>query len=397
MSPIAVTLTDLYLSIAALTGLAILHMSLTGDDALTRRFVFGVRVTMLLFAGRALVALTGGAGFRFLVMLAAGLIPIAVLILTEGLLRRHAPRGVKILAGGGTVVFTVLAFLPSGWIDPARLWGLFAFQVSVFALCGWLVVTRDKAKLSWTENTAVVRLALSLVLFIPLIAVDFATVAIGVPVQLSAIGVLALCWLALTLGNDTEGQRASITALCVAFALALAAGGLISVTTASGRDGMIIATAIALGAILLVMIFIDARRQQAAQQSLTILQHLAKGPIDDPMTFLRGLRNFPRVEGAVIIEQEDLRDLNVPILAKAFERTPVLRRSGPKPNQAEEAEHIDHLFERFGASHILQVRDEPIQLVALAMPALAASPNAELEVDVVQRMAALIGDRKRDQ
>jgi len=97
MTPIANVLTDLYLSLAALVGLIILHMTLTRDDALTRRFRFTIRVTMLLFAGRALVVLTGGEAFRFLVMLGAGLIPLSVLLLTEGLLRRQSPHSVYYL------------------------------------------------------------------------------------------------------------------------------------------------------------------------------------------------------------------------------------------------------------------------------------------------------------
>ena len=56
-------LTDLYLSIAALIGLTILHGTLikrAADDLLVRRLVFGLRVGMMLFAGRALIVLTGG-------------------------------------------------------------------------------------------------------------------------------------------------------------------------------------------------------------------------------------------------------------------------------------------------------------------------------------------------
>ena len=69
-------LTDLYLSIAALIGLTILHGTLikrAADDLLVRRLVFGLRVGMMLFAGRALIVLTGGMGFRFMVLLAAAL------------------------------------------------------------------------------------------------------------------------------------------------------------------------------------------------------------------------------------------------------------------------------------------------------------------------------------
>ncbi len=392
MISLANVLTDLYLSLAALIGLSILHMTLSGDDPLIRRFVFGVRVTMLLFAGRALVVLTGGEAFRFLVMLAAGLIPLAVLLLTEGLLRRHAPGWAKGTVATGAVFFSVLSLFPSEWLDPLRLWVLFFFQVISFGLCGWLVVNRDKSSLSGAENVAVVRLALSILLFVPMIVVDFGTILLGVPVQISALGVLVLCWLALSLGNDTEGQRSTIVALGYSVAAALGSGMLLGTIIGAGRNGFILGIVIVLAAILLVMIAVDARRQQSARQSLTILRHLAEGPVDDPIRFLRGLQGFPKVEGAVIIEQDDLTDLRQSVLKDILNATPVLRRSDPLPSDPEHAEHVEHIFVRFAASHVLQVSKSPMRLVALSMPSLAASPHAELEVQVVQRMAALIGE-----
>lgn len=393
MIPAANVLTDLYLSAAALIGLSLLHMTLDREDPLSRRFVFGVRVTMLLFLGRALVVLTGGAAFQFLVMLAAGLIPLAVLLLTEGLLRQHAPAWAKGLGVGGVVVFSILAFLPPAWVDPLRLTGLFLFQIGIFGICGWLVVSRDKQALSGAENVAVERLALSLILFIPMIGADFGAILIGLPVQVSAIGVLTLCWLALTLGNDTEGQRATVMTFLSAVFVAFCAGGLLGTISGAGRNGWVLSIAIVLSAILLVMIAIDARRQRAAKQSLTILRHLATGPIEDPITFLQGLQGFPRVEGAAIIEADKLADLQPALLNAVFEKRPVLRKSDPAPEDENEAEYVSHLFDQFAASHILRVSRSPLRLLAIAIPALTSSPQSELEVDVVQRMASLIAER----
>ncbi len=109
-------LADLFLSLSALIGLAALHRAISARgrrEPLNRRFIGGIRITMLLFAGRALEILTGFAGFRVLVLLAAALIPVAVLVLTEGLLRRHAPRGVKYAVGAGAIIFGLAAFVPS--------------------------------------------------------------------------------------------------------------------------------------------------------------------------------------------------------------------------------------------------------------------------------------------
>ncbi len=388
-------LTDLALSLSALLGLTYLHLTLKGDDPLTRRFIFAVRVTMMLFAGRALVVLTGGAGFRFLVVLAASLIPLAVLLLTEGLLRRHAPPWLKALGASGASVFSILAIFPSDWIDPARLWGLFFFQMAIFCTCGWLVIRRDRSSLSGAENVGVDRLALSLILLVPMIFADFGFIMFGLPVQISAIGVLALCWLALTLSSDAQGQRATVITFLSMLVIALLAGGLLGVISGGGSQGIILASAVVLAAILVVMVAVDARRQQQASQSVTILRHLAKAPLDDPIAFLRGLQNLPMVDGAVIIDAEELSDLQTAVLDKIFDQSPVLRRLDPKPLDPSEADHTQHLFATYEASHILQVRAKPRRLVALSMPSLAASPHAELELDLVQRMTALIGAQQK--
>lgn len=103
----AAALADLFLSLAAVAGVAVLAGVIRARDAadpLHRRFLFALSVTAVLFAGRAALTLTGWGGFGTMVRLAAALIPIAVLIVAEGLLRRHAPRWAKILIGGGTPV-----------------------------------------------------------------------------------------------------------------------------------------------------------------------------------------------------------------------------------------------------------------------------------------------------
>ncbi len=169
----AVVLVQLYLWLAALAGLFVVHQMVAARgpwQPLNRRFLFGLRVTILLFAGRVLLLLTGIAAFRILVLLAAALIPLAVLLLTEGLLRRHAPVAFKVVIATGTVVFGIGAPWYGDSIDPARLYGLLAFQTLGFGLSGYLVLTRDRAGLGPQENRMVGRLGLSLILLVPMAA-----------------------------------------------------------------------------------------------------------------------------------------------------------------------------------------------------------------------------------
>jgi len=80
---------NLFLSLAAVAGVLILMAVISSRDPwapLNRRFLFGLRVIAMLFAGRALFVFTGVEFFRFFILLGATLIPLSVLLLAEGLL-----------------------------------------------------------------------------------------------------------------------------------------------------------------------------------------------------------------------------------------------------------------------------------------------------------------------
>lgn len=382
---------DLFLSLAALLGLGVLRKTLAYEmDALSARFLFCVRVMMLLFGGRALLVVTGGAGFRFVVLIAASLLPLAVLLLTEGLLRRHSPAWAKGTVAAGTVFFVLLSFWYTDTVDPLRLIGLLIFQVAGLCIAGWLVVTRDKAGLTVAENLMVSRLGLSLFILIPLAATDFLMVYIGIPVQLSALGVLTLVWLSVGLGRNHAGHSGPIYAVLTVILASIIAGGTIGVIGGMGKDGIILAIALVLATLLLVSIVTDAKQILGDVQSLSLLRHLARGKISDPITFLRELQNHPLVEGAAIIESQNLVDYDADILTQIFDSAPVLRRANPPALSEAANEHIAHLFERYAATHIMLAANNPRVLVALSMPGLSSSPNAELELLAVQRMASLI-------
>ncbi|WP_342070582.1 hypothetical protein [Yoonia algicola] len=395
----ATILTQLFLSCAALIGLFVLQTVLTQrdpDDPINRRFLFGVRITMLLFAGRALMILTGVEAFRVLILFAAAVIPLAVLILTEGLLRRHAPPVIKAVIGGGAVAFAVSSLWYSNSIDPARLFALLGFQMLGFLLSGWLIVTRDKASLSVNENAMVVRLGLSLILFIPLAAGDFLLLYIGLPIQFSALGVLILCWLAIGLGRPHLGHRATLMNLAVMVGAACGVGAMIAAFAGLGRDGSLLSIAAIMTTLFVVAILTDTRALRLEEQSAGLLRQLANANTDDPMTFLRDLQNHPLVEGAVVISEESLRGLQDDVLEQIFTAAPVLRRADPPQLGAVADDHIAYLFARYSATHVMLAVPRPRVLVALAMPSLGASPSAELELQVVQRMAALMAKRRAD-
>ena len=218
---------NLFLALAALAGLLILQSVITSRDPwepLNRRFILGLRVMAMLFAGRAMLIMTGIEFFRFFVLLGATLVPLSVVLLAEGLLRRHAPPWAKIWIMVGTLVFAVLSLWWSSSIDPPRLIGLLVFQFSGFLIGAWLVLTRDKTSLTVAENQTVERLALSsrrVIWVNPLLRWDgFAPKAAGIRAMLPHVSsfraghnIAALAGLAEALARpDDPGEKARLMA-----------------------------------------------------------------------------------------------------------------------------------------------------------------------------------------
>lgn len=384
---------NLFLSLAALAGLLILQAVICARDPwapLNRRFLLGLRVMAMLFAGRALFILTGLDFFRFFILLGATFVPLSVLLLAEGLLRKHAPQPMKFWVMGGTVLFYILSFWWSNSIDPARLIGLLAFQLSGFFIGAWLVLTRNKDSLTVAENQTVERLALSLFLLVPLAAADFLMVYLDLPAQISPLGVLFLCWLAVSLGRSQSQHRAPLVSfLSIVFGAGLS-GFVVAQMVGMDKDTTILTLAVILAAVLVAVLFIEAQTLRTEEQSQTLLRHMAEDRSRDALGFLRGLQAHPLVEGAALIEAPQLSDLDTAVLKHIFKVRPVLRRADPPFTDGAEGDHIKHLFSLFNASHILLADDAPMTLVALSMPSLATSPRAELELAAIQRMARLM-------
>ena len=392
---------DVITSLAAFFGLIVVISTLrrrSSDDPLLRRFLFGMRLLAVLLIGRVLHWTTDYAIAGFVTLAAAALIPLAALLLSEGLLRRHAPPGFKLWAAGGGAAFAILAFLPDALVEPGRTVAMLIFQLLSFAGLGWLVLTRDRDSLSTAENRTVDRIALALVLIIPFMITDYRFVLPGLPVRLGGIAILFLCWLAIGLGRPSLSHRDAIAGFAVIALAAVFAGAALGATFGTDWPGMVQAAAIVLSASLLAVCYNDSVSLLAEERRETLIRHIAEGDLDGSAAFLRGLQDHVLVEGALILTERDLEDFDVGVLSGVFGRSPVVSRAGLRllAQSGEDArEQLAWLFERFEATHVMLCSQAPLTLVALNMPALTSSPGAETELRAVQRVALLISRREK--
>jgi hypothetical protein len=384
---------DSFVSLSALGGLLILLSVIRRFDAespLTRRFAFGLRVLAALMAFRVLAWWTGWHVFSGATVIAAGLVPLATVILAEGLMRRHASSLLKCAAAGGAVCFVLLALMPAALVEPWRSYLLFVYQLVVFALTGHMALTRDRSSLSRAENLAVDRISLSLLLILPLFATDFRIAAVDAPVRLGGVAILFLCWLLISLGQRAVSHRDTVSSF-IALSVAAILGGLaIGAVGDFGARETVQAVTIIVCACLLGVIWKDSVSLQAEQRRHTLIRHLAEARTDDPLLFLQDLQRHPLVEGSLLLEEADLRDFDLAALRSLFHAHPIVRAADARMLAEPDREQASWLFETYETTHVMLLSEEPFRLAALTMPSVAATPGAEMELKAVQRMAHLI-------
>lgn len=388
---------DSIVSAAALFGLMILVSSIkrSGKDSISRRFLFSLYIIQLLLFFRLLTWITGLWIFDALTLIVAGILPLAMIILTEGLMRRHASKLVKIIAAGTAIGFIPIALLPESLAEPWRSVLLLTAQLWGFATAGYMVWTRDKASLSSAENRIIERIALSIPLIIPLIITDFRIPDFESPVRLSGVAILFMCWLTVSLERSHLKNSDMLRAFLILISGSILAGVAISYLIETDLTGTIQICVVTLSATMVAVLYNDSISLRYDERRDSLLKHMAEGNIKSSATFLIGLQNHPLVEGAVILEENDLRDFDQKLLMSVFKRDALQRKTGMNStNTSTEAENLKWLFERFNATHVILVSNNPLSLVALNMPGLSASPGAETELRAVQRMAVLISERK---
>ena len=147
---------DSIVNLCGAIGLGVAMVTLYRRDPrspLTRRLLVALGIIALLFLVRGTAWWSGSGVLDNLSMIPAALIPLGALLVTEGILRRHAPRPAKIVILTGGIVLGL-----AGAVGSERFAAPFAvllalFQLGGFAICAWLLAARDRTTLMASENT----------------------------------------------------------------------------------------------------------------------------------------------------------------------------------------------------------------------------------------------------
>jgi hypothetical protein len=387
---------DSIVNLCGAIGLSVAMVTLHRRDPrspLTRRLVLALGVIALLFLVRGVAWWTGSVVLDRISLIPAALVPLGALIVTEGILRRHAPRAVKLAVVVGGIALGLGGALGLERFATPYGMSLSLFQLAVFAACGWLLATRDRATLMASENRSIGRLAVGLVAVIPFILTDFQVLAPDIPVRLGALGAVLLITAVLIAGGGAETRRQAL----LMTALRLGSSALLGAAAACVSPDVDAAQitrfcAIAISGVLTIGLMVDALRAHFEAQVPGVLSSVAASPARTRDQLMAELVRHPIFESARRYRESDLAAYDPPLLREFLSTRRVLRHPEAPwglTSSDPAVERVASLMAANSATHLIILSHDPVDVIVLAVPVISADPATETALALVRRLLAL--------
>jgi hypothetical protein len=387
---------DSIVNLCGAIGLTVAMVTLHRRDArspLTRRLLLALGVIATLFFVRGAAWWSGNALLDRISLIPAALIPFGALIVTEGILRRHAPRQVKIVIVLGGIGLGLGGALGLERFATLYFVLLSLFQLAGFATCGWLLATRDRTTLMASENRSIGRLAVGALIVIPFIATDFQVLAPDIPVRLGALGALLVVTAILIAGGGAETRRQALlmTALRLSSSALLGAAAAFVSPDVDGAQ-IIRFGAIAISGVLTIGLMVDALRAYFESQVPGVLDSVAASPARTRDQLIAELARHPIFESARRYRENELAAYDPPMLRDFLSTRRVLRRAEAPwglTSSDPAVERAVSLMAANSATHLIILSHDPIDVIVLAVPVISADPATETALALVRRLLAL--------
>lgn len=363
---------------------------------LERRAVLLLGVLTVLLTVRGFAWLAPDVRLNRLTFAAATLLPLAMALFVEGLLRRHLPRPAKLLAAGSSAFFFAMNLGPAS-LRELLLFRVFAgVLVGVMALLGYFLLARRRDTLSPAENRLVSGCLLAVLASLPMAASDF-RLELGFPPQRwGAVGVLLFVYTLVHLARLPEHAGWRLRELGWLALQALLLSGMAAFLSPRPMTVWGHALPLASAVVLLFAIWERLRHAGTVQRQERLLRWLAHAPTGSRDALVRWLRHYPLTEQHLLLGPEELHAYRAESLSALFGRSRTcsgarFRQIGPDaPRQAQEAaEQMADILERYEMTHACLLSTDPLHLLLVNLPEMGGNRDAELELEVIQRHASL--------
>jgi len=356
-------------------------------SALEARLALLLATLAAFYGTRAAFGATQSRALEVASLVAACAVPLGVLVLAEGVLRRHAPRWLKLLVTAGAVIVAA-ALVIDGGRPPASGWILAAYELPSLAAITLLLLLRDRASLSAPENASVGALVGAGVLVTAFSATDF---LVATPLGVSGLAAAGVTFL---LNRDPSGPREGRAVLAQLGLLAIAAGlAAFALAMAIGLAGV---ECWRLGAVLLGLLLaadgaLGPRRMTGRGPSSRFTEALARADLSSLDRFLEALADQPRLAGLRLAEAALLAEYDAEGLGRALAAGPVWTRArlaAGEPAADRAHEELADLMARTEATHAILITAAPLRIALLTLPQVGLAEATDADLALFARLAA---------
>lgn len=393
-------LPDTTVALAALAALMIVISRLRkagGDDALVKKFGNVLSVVAVFLGLRSLFWLTELPLFLGLYLITVCAVPMMVLLLTEGLLRRHAQLWVKAVFTLGFAGMVIATLWPGFAGSYAYKIALLLYQLTAFTLIGWMVITRDKKSLGEGENSRIAAVGLSLFFILPFLVSDFRIGIFPIPVRLSGLAILVTCWLSLNLTRPHLSRKFQLLSIISMMIFAAIAGVLTALQFQLGWSGTMQVSAITASLLLLFDIARNDIQFRQDTKRAAILTELGARNTGSLSEYLAQITKSDILSDTLIASTDQLRDFDAKTLLTAFDATPFVTLGSLPSDPAKDSlpqSQLRVLFDRYGANQAYEVASDPVTL-AFVRSSRLSSAEQDPNLSAIFGLARLIA--KKDQ
>ena len=362
----------------------------------TPRLVFLFGVISVFYGVRSLAVRTCLPVFEAATYAAISLAPLAALLLAEGLLRRHAPRPMKIAVFAASALALGSALFTTSRVAFGSRSALAVIILSSLVAILILLWARDRNSLSRAENGAVRRLAVGLAIVIPLIGTDFSEL-VASPIGFSPIAALVIVLLALSNGVSDARDVWIDVAVIVATTLALTCG-LIEQLDIGALDDRVRLFALIGAALITMTLVVRIQPFGAAGRRTSLRQRMASADTRSLNGFLGDMTREPILKDLSVLSDHDLADYRPETLAQTLNRRPLwsaaaLQAETDQLNEAERDPLLD-LLARSDATHVGLLSRSPLRVGLVRLPDLSRNTEAEIDLGLAFRMARLTAENR---
>lgn len=387
---------DLVVSSAAAIGLLIVRTQIPVRTAgLAWRFRLILLVTAFFYLTRAADWVFAIGLFRYLTILTAAIIPFSALLLAEGLLRRHAPKPVKLGAVAGLALFSVLAlivpFTRSAWFLAPFL----AYQITLFIIAfGW-VILRDRHQMTPPENHFADRVAICGPVILLLLMTDYRLLGLADVPTLSGMAALIIAWIAST--SEARAATSWFVALTLG-AVALTAGvaAMAMALHFGWTIGQTFTSAVMVFALMLAfLVWLSSSALRRSRRQALLAEALAN--TGDFNKYMATMRANGLMDGFTTVTSADLDGYDIPLIIHGLGADGAMSRAAlpATPDGDTKAQsQIRTLLDRYTARDVYVMRMAPIELAVGTPAGLSGETAADIRAAfVIARLLDARDDR----